>query len=83
MTDLQLYLVIAIPANLATNVGCYLMLGILRSDRTAGFAALTARFAELNQLFDETRDFWCAELRRFEQVLDVCLRALEERRRDR
>jgi hypothetical protein len=36
-------------------------------------------FASVNQRFDDLRHLWLAELHRVEEVLDACLRHLEER----
>lgn len=47
----------------------------------ARFNSGNTQFASINQRFDDMRDFWHAELNRFEQVLDARLKHIEEERR--
>lgn len=44
------------------------------------FRGVNARFDAINDRFDDMRDLWRAELGRVEEVLDVRLRHIEERR---
>jgi len=67
MTNEQLYLAIGVP--MLFNA---VLIGLL-------IAYINARFAEVNQRFDDMRDLWRAELRRVEEVLDARLGRLEER----
>ena len=67
MTNEQLYLAIGVP--MLFNA---VLIGLL-------IAYINARFAEVNQRFDDMRDLWRAELRRVEEVLDARLKHLEER----
>jgi|ERR1017187_9516919 hypothetical protein len=41
-----------------------------------------AQFASINQRFDDMRELWRAELRRFEEGLDARLKRLEEDERE-
>jgi hypothetical protein len=49
---------------------------------TLGLLAMhvNARFDAIDRRFDDMRDLWRAELRRVEEVIDACLRHLEEGR---
>ena len=67
MTNEQLYLAIGVP--MLFNA---VLIGLL-------IAYINARFAEVNQRFDDMRDLWRAELRRVEEVIDARLKHLEER----
>ena len=42
-----------------------------------------AQFTSINQRFDDMRELWRAELRRFEEGLDARLKRLEEDERER
>ena len=83
MTNLQLYLAIGVPilVNTATLVAVYNLLSARISGAEGSLRAdMDARFAAINQRFDDMRDLWRAELRRVEEVLDARLKHLEERR---
>jgi hypothetical protein len=41
--------------------------------------SVNARFDAINQRFDDMKDFWLAELHRFEEFLDARLKHLEQR----
>jgi hypothetical protein len=80
MTGGQLYLVIGVPA--AINA---VLLGVLMAYISAKFEGVNRRFEgidkqfeNVNKRFDDMRDFWRAELRRVEDVLDARLQHLEE-----
>jgi len=68
MTNEQLYLSIGIP--MLFNAA---LIGLLWSH-------MNNRFEGVNQRFDDMKDLWRAELRRFEQVLDARLKRIEDQR---
>ena len=67
VTNEQLYIAVGIPILFnATMIG--LVIALFKS-----------RFDGIDKRFDDMRDLWRAELRRVEEVLDACLRHIEER----
>jgi hypothetical protein len=42
-------------------------------------SGINARFDAINQRFDDLKDWWRAELRRVEEILDARLKHLEQR----
>lgn len=69
VTDVQLYLLIRIPA--AVNA---LLIGLL-------MAFIHAKFNDLHRRLDDMRDLSRSELHRVEGALDARLRHIEEERR--
>ncbi len=69
---------------MVTNEQLYLAIGVpmlFNAAMLSLFAAhVTTRFNSIDRRFDDMRDLWRAELRRVEEVLDLRLRHLEERR---
>lgn len=83
VTNVQLYLLIGIPA--AFNA---VLIGLLMAYINAKFEGVNERFIGVNQRFDaidrrfdDMRDLWRSELHRVEGVLDARLRHIEEERR--
>jgi hypothetical protein len=71
LTNEQLSFAVGVPLifNAALTVALWLN---LKSN-------INTRFDSVNQLFDDMRDLWRAELRRVEEVLDARLKHMEGR----
>jgi hypothetical protein len=81
MTNEQFYFAIGVPilAN-AALMGVMLACFNARFDGVdQRFDGVDKRFDGVNKRFDDMRDFWRAELHRFEEVLDARLKHLEEK----
>lgn len=76
VTNVQLYLLIGIPA--AFNA---VLIGLLMAYVNAKFNGIDQRFDAIDRRFDDMRDLWRSELHRVEGVLDARLRHIEEERR--
>jgi hypothetical protein len=92
VTNQQLYLAIGIPmlfnAGLIGLLLAYINARFTTVERSMEqrfigvdqrFASIDQRFAAMDKRFDDLRDLWRAELHRVEEMLDACLKHLEER----
>jgi hypothetical protein len=75
MTNEQLYLAMGVPAAVSA-----VLLAILFASINARDNGLQSKLDALNQRFDDLRDLWRAELRRFEETIGARLEHLEESR---
>jgi hypothetical protein len=75
--------IVAIVAPMAFNGAIIGLAGLWMKAKFDGvdgqFKSVGQRLDSMNQRFDDMRDFWRADLRRFEEVLDARLKRLDER----
>jgi hypothetical protein len=85
MTNEQLYLVIGAPmlfnAVLIGPLMAYMNAGFdgMNDSVNSRFDVVNERFDGIDRRFDDMRDLWRSELHRVEEVIDACLKHLEER----
>jgi len=78
VTNEQLYIAVGIPMLFnATLIG--LVIALFNAKIGKIESKIDVRFDAVDTRFDDMRDLWRAELRRFEEVLDARLRHIEER----
>ena len=78
VTNEQLYIAVGIPMLFnATLIG--LVIALFNAKIGKIESKIYVRFDAVDTRFDDMRDLWRAELRRFEEVLDARLRHIEER----